>query len=66
MTADTNDGSILYTWFFTPPVNGKGHWYLYGSNGSSDAFLNSGTYTRHSAAAAASGTKDVTAGLSKR
>jgi hypothetical protein len=46
LTADTNDGSELFTWYFTKPVNGKGDWYLYTSDGTNDTELNSGTYTR--------------------
>jgi hypothetical protein len=46
LTGDTNDGSELFTWYFTKPVNGKGNWYLYTSDGTNDTFSNSGTYTR--------------------
>jgi hypothetical protein len=68
LTADTNDGSTLFTWFFTPPVRGHGNWYLYGSDGVTDTLFNSGTYTRTFAADAESnnGKKDVTADILKR
>jgi hypothetical protein len=46
LTGDTNDGSVLFTWYFTKPINGKGNWYLYSSDGTSDTESNSGTYTR--------------------
>jgi hypothetical protein len=68
MTADTNDGSTLFTWFFTPPKNHKGNWYLYGTDGTTDTLINSGTYTRTGAAGAAhnNGKRDITAGFTKR
>ena len=68
LTADTNDGSTLFVWFFTPPVNKHGNWYLYGSTGSTYTEINSGTYTKTAAAGAArnNGKKDVTATVPKR
>jgi hypothetical protein len=69
LTADTNDGSVLFTWFFTQPHSGKGNWYLYSSDGTNDTLVNSGTYTRHFATEnpeANSGKKDVTADIPKR
>jgi len=66
MTADTNDGSTLFNWFFTPPQHHAGNWYLYGSDGASYTLLNSGTYTRTAAPVTRKRSgKDVTAGLSK-
>ena len=56
---DTNDGSTLFTWVFTKPRGGSGSWFLYGSNGSSQTELNSGTYSPLALNAKLT-TKDVT------
>jgi hypothetical protein len=60
LTADTNDGSLLFTWYFTAPVQGHGNWYLYASDGTSDTLYNQGTYTRTQSAATSQGQKDAT------
>jgi hypothetical protein len=62
LTGDTNDGSVLFTWYFTKPVNGKGSWFLYSSDGTTDTESNSGTYTRTTGDEAKqyNGQKDVT------
>jgi hypothetical protein len=57
---DTNDGSVLFTWYFTKPTGGKGSWYLYGSDGVTQALYNQGTYTQTIEAAVPQGGKDVT------
>ena len=59
VTSDTNDGSVLFTWVFTKPRGGSGDWFLYGSNGSSQTLVNSGTYSPLALNAKVS-TKDVT------
>jgi hypothetical protein len=46
LTGDTNDGSELFTWYFTQPIKGHGNWYLYTSDGTTDTETNSGTYSR--------------------
>ncbi len=65
ITNDTNDGTILFTWYFTKPKHKAGDWYLYGSDGNSQTLYNSGTYTQSKAAPKGAG-KDVTAGLSHK
>jgi len=45
LTADTNDGAEIFTWYFTKPVGGHGNWYLYESVGTSNTLVNSGTYS---------------------
>ena len=59
VTSDTNDGSTLFTWVFTKPRGGSGDWFLYGSNGSSQTLVNSGTYSPAALNAKVT-TKDVT------
>jgi|SRR5271165_2908664 len=68
LTGDTNDGSVLFTWYFTAPVSGHGNWYLYSSDGTADTLINSGTYTRtfKTDSEPNSGAKDVTADIPKR
>jgi hypothetical protein len=67
LSADTNDGSTLFNWYFTPAVKNHGNWYLYGSNGSGYTELNSGTYTKMKAGTIVryNGKKDVTANFRK-
>ena len=60
MPSDTNDGSLLFTWYFDKPVGGHGNWLLYASNGTSTGLFNSGTYTVTGEAVARPGTKDAT------
>ncbi|MFO1338177.1 MAG: hypothetical protein U1F53_08060 [Burkholderiaceae bacterium] len=59
-TNDTNDGSLLFTWIFSKAVGGSGTWQLYGSNGTSTALYNSGTYSLTTEAAGTRAGKDVT------
>jgi hypothetical protein len=42
---DSTDLAEIFTWYFTPPKHGKGTWYLYYSDGTSQSELNSGTYS---------------------
>lgn len=60
ITNDTNDGSLLFTWYFTKPVGGAGTWMLYASDGSSQSLYGQGTYTATTGLAAPRGSKDVT------
>ncbi|MEJ0045399.1 MAG: hypothetical protein WDN04_04055 [Rhodospirillales bacterium] len=60
VTNDSNDGSEIFIWYFTPPKHKAGNWYLYESTGTSETEVNSGTYTQtHNAVKVGSG-KDVT------
>jgi hypothetical protein len=64
LAADTNDGTTLFNWYFTKPNKKlKGNWYLYGSNGTTYSFINSGTYVETAAADVEryNGKKDITA-----
>ena len=47
--SDSNDSyngdTGQFTWLFTRPSGGSGYWYLYYSDGSSQVYYSSGTYT---------------------
>ncbi len=45
-TNDSEDLQEVFSWYFTKPTKkGKGSWYLYRTDGTSESLINSGTYT---------------------
>ena len=61
ITNDTNDGSVLFTWYFGKAKKGHGAFSLYGSDGTSSTLYVTGTYTVTTTAIMNRPGKDITA-----